>query len=120
MAKRTARQIIQEEFRRSKYENVTELKRAFPANPCSVEVMSAVINRDREPRIDTTLFMLTALGASNNLLREAFEVEGLGFIGKRFEPWDFSAEELAIVEDVRSLPKEKRKLVLDMIRTLKG
>lgn len=99
-------QIIQEKFRKSRYGNVKEWHQAVGC-PLSQFTCTRIILQNTEPSLETAMIMLHLLGATNSELIEVCKSQGDKVFWRMMSPCEVSAQEMAIVEALRTNPDKE-------------
>lgn len=110
-------ELLAEKFKNSRYNTVKDWKTDTRCE-LSTETVSKVLLRGVEPGIPTFIIMAYRLGFTPVEISNACKAAGDTTFYKLIAPIDLEAEDKEIIKQLRALPHEKKKLVMDLLNTL--
>jgi len=108
---------IRDKFQKSTYITVKDFQTTSKC-PLSLETLTSVINRGKEPSIPAFIQMAYSLGLTPGEISETCKAAGDNIFWRLIDPSGLTDEDKAMVDKIKSLSPSKRKLVKDLLNTL--
>jgi hypothetical protein len=104
-------------FRTSKYSTVKDWKDCSNC-PLSLETMTSVVNRGKEPSVPAFIQLAYSLGVGQREIADGCKAAGDHIFYKLIEPTNLTDDEQYVIDKLKKLDPDKLKLVKDLLNTL--
>lgn len=108
---------ISSKFKKTKYTTVKDWKNESKC-PLSLELLTSVINRGREPSIPAAITMLYLLGTPPAEIASICKAAGDDVFWRIISPQVLTSAEKELIDKLQKLDEGKRKLIMNMIDQL--
>lgn len=108
---------ISKKFKISAFSTVKDFQTSTKC-PLSLETLTAVVNRGKEPSIPAFIIMAYLLGFTPLEIADACKEAGDTIYWRLISPVFVSEEDKAMLDIIKALPADKKKAVKDLLKTL--